>query len=195
MDFKNLQNFVNEYLVKTEPNIYWKSIVGQTYVNKIEDAAKGEITLTNNIGDKSFIGRLGLNDFDLKLNKSGESLTLAEGEYEASDETFKNACRELDEIMNANVEIDEVYDMDLDRNITSQKYKYFNFPVEFLVSVNNNGKAYDIYPLYATEIILDETMKYIINRLKIIINFFANKHMYFSGLNFDDQKIIYIYIK
>ena len=198
MDFEKLQNFVNEYLVKTEPNLYWKNIEGQTIVTKTVDDTSEKIILKNKINDeKEFIGNLGLNKFNITINKPGDSIILAEGEYESSDEIFKNACIDLDRIMNENIEIDEVYDMELDKNIQSRKYKYFNFPTEFLVSVNNNGNGYHIYPLWtggADLTNLDENMKNIIDKLKIIINFFAEKHMIFSGLSFNDQKnFIYVY--
>ena len=186
MNFENLQNFVNNYLEKTEPNVFWSKEASHPQIIKTENSGRSEINLTNVINDKNFIGRLSLNDFDIKINKPGVSVKLAEGEYVATDEDFNATVKGLHQYLERNADEDGVY-------------RYGNFVTEFLVCVNNKGDDYIISPLYLSKINKQVGSENYINPeiltfLKNIVKFFAEKHRNFLNMTFEQQRnFVYLY--
>jgi len=192
LNISNLENFANAYLMNTEPNVMIKpskNIIIQRNTDDIKiietlERPKDEPTI-----NKKMITTLGLQNFEISINDEKSNEKLVFGKY--SDDDFKQIGEKIDEIM------EYFY-----REQRQQESNYYDFPVNYLICYNNQGKLHKIFAVGSPGVgnyIKDKDpyltkKEELINNIKMLIQNFLEKHNQYLNLKDDDLKNkIYIY--
>ncbi len=188
LDFQNLQNFVDEYLMKTEPNNYIDLAVKNIKVTKdssnnkiiIEEQPKRpreeETPITKKLNTE-----LNLNSFKISISDfEGNTEDLVFGNYK--DEALEVICTDLNKII-----VDDT---------NQNSFTHINIITDYLINYNNTGTEFTIFPLKLGESYIDDTdtedikinkIK-VINHIITILRFFVKKHTEYNKLTPTDLK-------
>ena len=192
LEFTDLENFVNEYLLKTEPNNYIDSTTPSKNLNITHDPSNNKITIIekptrpvydNNLITKQLNTTLNLNNFEISISNinspNDNKEVLVYGNYKETGLT--KACEIINDII--------INDTNINYELHSNLY------MDYIISYDNNGTQFEIFPLSIKNYIKDDDTTEIINNkinvlinIKIILTFFINKHNEYIGLKPIDLK-------
>jgi hypothetical protein len=199
LNISNLDNFANEYLTNTEPNVMIKpskNIIIKENTNNIQIIETLERPKDEPQINKQMITTLGLQNFEISIRDDKTSEKLVFGKY--SDDDFKQIGQKIDEIM-------EYFNQEQRKQELSESFfsdNYYDFPVNYLICYNNEGKLHKIFAVGSPGVgnyIKDKDLhlakkEELINNIKMLIQNFLEKHNQYLNLKDDDLKNkIYIY--
>lgn len=178
LDIRDLSHFVNEYLMKTEPNNYNQStratnitVTNDTVNNRILITEQPRRTRVNEPPiNKQLNTTLNLNNFELSISDIGNPTVnnevLAFGNYK--DPELENICNNINEII--------INDTEIDTNA------HENLVMDYIISYDNTGTKFDIFPLSRVQYInsssdrFKDRKKTAVDNIKSMLTFFINKH-------------------
>jgi len=197
----DLKNFVDDYLMKTEPNNFIKKDNTQITKIELENSIKIEEVLKRPVEEpainKKIITTLELDNFEISISSITDATKtekLVYGKYHDND--FKEICEKIDEIFNF------LYQKESDETTDSNYVNYCeNVPVDYLICYDKDGYLYKIFPLGKDLFIKDkEKQQIIIKKMELVNNIiklitkFLEKHNIYLNLNPVDLKNkIYVY--
>jgi hypothetical protein len=188
LEITDLQDYVDNYLMKAEPNLYIDKPLSNITIDKQSDKINiteiikrpsGEIVL-----DKQMNTTLTLNDFKVtisSLDKSNEEVLIF-GKYQ--DRTLEDPIKVINDL------------------IVSEPEKYQNMIFNYLINYDKTGNNFEIIPIKnlesyinnADDKITKENKNIIIDNIKIILSSFIKEHNKYLKLEPTDLKYkLYVY--
>jgi hypothetical protein len=195
LKFLDLKHFVDNYLMKTEPNNY----IDKSKPNLVikHDASNNKITITEKPTrptteyaiTKQLNTTLDLNNFEISISNlndpNSNKEVLVFGNYK--DTSIEKTCKTINDILVS--------------DINTEAESHSNLIMDYLISYNNKGTEFDIFPLSLYKYIgsndtleLKNNKKIVIDNIKNLLKFFIEKHNKYLKLETDNLKnMMFIY--